>query len=493
MYNNEQIPQTTPLDKTKKKRNSSLIPTFFRNALRSNLDLTSLADTKAGILISINGFILTVSVTASSFTTHSKLMTYAFIAIILTSLGSIILAVLAVKPRTKKKLVKKEFLEDYNSLLYYQDMADHSPSEYHQLMNSALKSVKRSKTEMISHLHILGSEIKKKYFWLKYAYAYFSLGLLVSASLIVYALIQETVTQEQSKEKSFISSGQFYNIFEPSGATTLADNKVLIVEDESSSKPFKLIGFDEDRIPYEIEDLDIPKKFKKEFKKKIEDLEALASDQNIIYAITSHSLNRSHEQKSSREKLLMIKYKDGSFEKMHSYKHLKQDLIKFNPELFDNTILGFNPLNIEGLAFDTKENSLVLGLRAPTLNSKALLIKIRNPKELFLNQPKQPYFEEIIPLELNGLGIRALVYDQEKDGYWIIAGDSGQRTSKFSLYFYTKSINKLEKKNHNFNLGNSEGITIIESQGKRFLFCVEDNGEKPNKAANYTMIELGAL
>jgi hypothetical protein len=95
---------------------SKLVPTFFKNALRSNLDLTSLDDTKAGILISINGFILTVSVTASGLTIQNTMMTYAFISIILTSLGSIIFAVLAVKPRRKDKLVSKEILKSYRSL-----------------------------------------------------------------------------------------------------------------------------------------------------------------------------------------------------------------------------------------------------------------------------------------------------------------------------------------------------------------------------------------
>jgi len=141
---------------------STLVSTFFRNGLRSNLELTSLADTKAGILISINGFILTVSVTASGFAIHNTIMTYAFISIILTSLGSIIFAVLAVKPRTKDRLVKKEYLDGYKSLLYYQDMADLSPQEYKKEVNNVIYKTKKSRDEIISHLHILGSEIKKK-------------------------------------------------------------------------------------------------------------------------------------------------------------------------------------------------------------------------------------------------------------------------------------------------------------------------------------------
>ena len=198
--------------KSKKLKLSKLVGTFFRNALRSNLDLTSLADTKAGILISINGFILTVSVTASGFVIQNNMMTYAFISIILTSLGSIIFAVLAVKPRTKNKLVGKEHIDNYNSLLYYQDMADLAPKEYSKQMNRVLFSLDESKEEMITHLHILGAEIKKKYFWLKQAYTFFSLGLIVSATLIIYGLlyVEEKSFYDLSKGSVSYKEDKFY-------------------------------------------------------------------------------------------------------------------------------------------------------------------------------------------------------------------------------------------------------------------------------------------
>lgn len=494
MYNNQeentpvQSTQNSSKKKKKKKTITSLISTFFRNALRSNLDLTSLADTKAGILISLNGFILTVSVTASSFTIHSELMTYAFISIILTSLGSIILAVMSVKPRTKNKLVKKEYLEGYKSLLYYQDMADLSPDEYHKAITSALKSSKKSKKEMISHLHILGSEIKKKYFWLKQAYTFFSMGLVISATLIVYALMQETkktIAQEVAKNYYV---GKFYNIFEPSGATTVDGNKVLIVEDESSNRPLKLITFDENNQVEEIGDLHIPKKIKKVFKKEIEDLEAITSDGNTIYAITSHSLTRANKQKETREKLLMFSYEDESITSLDLYENLKKDLIELYPDLFGDKLLGYNDMNIEGLTFDQTNKSLLIGFRAPRKDAKALILTIENPHQLFGKDRKKPIFKTPLYLDLDGLGIRGMKYDQEKNGIWLLAGDSGERVSKFQLYFYDNATKKTTPKATNFDLGHSEGITIVNNNGKKFLFCVEDNGEKPNKAANYIKI-----
>ena len=484
--NNESIDKTS----TKKKKRSNLVNTFFRNALKSNLDLTSLADTKAGILISINGFILTVSVTASSFTTHNKLMTYAFISIILTSLGSIILAVLSVKPRVKEKLVKKEYLEGYSSLLYYQDIAKLSPEEYQQQIKESLKSTKESRKEMVSHLHILSSEIKKKYYWLKYAYTFFSLGLIVSAFFIVYALVDTNSQSSTVNKKENFKIGKFYNIFEPSGATSVDKNKVLIVEDESSSRPIKLITFDENDDVVEIGDLHIPKKLKKAFKKKIEDLEAITSDEHTIYAITSHSLNRSNKDKKERNKLLMMNYEDESLTDISIYKHLKEDLIAYKPNIFGDKLLGYNPINIEALTVNPNDHFLVLGFRSPLYKLDAILIMIKNPHQLFGDTAKKPIFSEPVFIDLGGLGIRAMQYDNSKNGIWLVAGDSGDRMSKFQLYFYSLETQKASLMKTSTDIGYCEGITIVENNDKKFLFCVEDNGKKPNKSANYMIMDL---
>jgi len=270
------------IKKTKKQNSLGLMSTFFRNALRSNLDLTSLADTKAGILISINGFILTVSVTASSFAVHNTMMNYAFISIILTSLGSIILSVMAVKPRNKNKFVPKENLEDYSSLLYYQDMAELEPKEYIKSMNKALKNTKASKTEIIKHLHILGAEIKKKYFWLKQAYTYFSLGLLISASLMIYGLVhvEQTAFYNLSNGNVEYKKNKFDNIFEPSGATKLSNGNILIVEDENGANSLKLINVDTNGVLFELGKLHLPKLLKKYWNKNIEDYLRL---QGLLY------------------------------------------------------------------------------------------------------------------------------------------------------------------------------------------------------------------
>ncbi len=173
--------------KTLKTKNTSrTVETLFRNALRSNLELTSLADTKASILISVNGFILTVIITASGFQSNDPYMIYPFIAIILTALISITFAVIAIRPRFKKQLVKKDLLSDYRSILYFEDMATLSPETYQQNVHKVISNKGLTQEHIINHLHMLGSEIDLKYKWLRRAYSAFAIGLIFS---VLFAIV----------------------------------------------------------------------------------------------------------------------------------------------------------------------------------------------------------------------------------------------------------------------------------------------------------------
>ncbi len=221
-------PKTTvfeELRKPKKQKDYRSIETLFRNTLRSNLELTSLADTKASVLISVNGFILTVIITASGLYLNNPDMLYPFITIMLTALISILLGTMAIRPRDKAQFIRKEHLQKFNSIAYFQDMSEASPDEYLQTVRAILKDKKSLHEHIIKHIHILGSEIKLKYLWLKRAYAAFGVGLSLSAILMIIAMFKNIDITPRNN--------QFSHINEPSGAISLNDGKVLLVEDKS--------------------------------------------------------------------------------------------------------------------------------------------------------------------------------------------------------------------------------------------------------------------
>jgi hypothetical protein len=99
------------------------IETMFRNALRSTLVMTALAENKANIMISVNGFILTVIFTAGSYLIHSiPVLIYPFAAVPVTSLASISAAITAVRPRMNPNEDQEGSPEADRSVLYFKNM-----------------------------------------------------------------------------------------------------------------------------------------------------------------------------------------------------------------------------------------------------------------------------------------------------------------------------------------------------------------------------------
>jgi hypothetical protein len=78
-------------------------------------------------------------------------------------------------------------------------------------------------------------------------------------------------------------------------------------------------------------------------------------------------------------------------------------------------------LNIEGLAWDGRQKQLLLGLRAPLENGRAMVVplKLRDPNGAL--QVSNLEVGAPIPLDLGGSGIRGIEADGA-GGFWVIAG-----------------------------------------------------------------------
>ena len=90
-------------------------------------------------------------------------------------------------------------------------------------------------------------------------------------------------------------------------------------------------------------------------------------------------------------------------------------------------------LNIEGLAATPDGNSLLIGLRNPIPDDKALLVRLLNPAAVLCNGARPEFDDPIqLPLEVrkNGevtaLGIRSIEYSPRRAAYLIVAGPSGK-------------------------------------------------------------------
>lgn len=125
----------------KKKKKKSLgssrgIETIFRTAYRAQLDLTALAATKANIMISLNGLILSVLTLSGPFVLVAEPMFTAPIAVFLTTcLTSIIFAVLAAQPRfDKRRSNLEDFKNDNANILVFEQFSSLNMLEHTQVM-----------------------------------------------------------------------------------------------------------------------------------------------------------------------------------------------------------------------------------------------------------------------------------------------------------------------------------------------------------------------
>ena len=90
-------------------------------------------------------------------------------------------------------------------------------------------------------------------------------------------------------------------------------------------------------------------------------------------------------------------------------------------------------LNIEGLAVGTNRSSLLIGLRNPLIDGKAVVIELKNPSDLVNGHSARAVFGKPVFLDLNNKGIRAMEYAPDSGGFLLIAGPAGSQ-GNFALY-----------------------------------------------------------
>jgi len=163
------------------------IETMFRTAYRSQLDLTALAATKANIMISLNGLIISVLTLSGPFVLVAEPMFTAPIAVFLgTCLCSIIFAVLAAKPRLgKNRNTIEDFRKDDANILVFEHFSSLNIDDYTKVMAGLLSNNRRIYKNMSRQLYLLGIDAYRKFRLLKYSYMTFLFGLTVSTVMLL--------------------------------------------------------------------------------------------------------------------------------------------------------------------------------------------------------------------------------------------------------------------------------------------------------------------
>jgi hypothetical protein len=240
---------------------------------------------------------------------------------------------------------------------------------------------------------------------------------------------------------------QFFNyhgMCEASAAVAVDASRFLVADDQDSILRLYERGKPEPISPPRdlAEALGVPKQFTGKDRKT--DIEGAAAIGSRIYWITGHA-----ERWRTQRLFFATDFLDegGTWDVKPvgtPYRGLREDLLADNasigyidnPELRDSD--AANGFNIEGLAVAPDGKHLLIGLRNPVVKRKALVVPLENPNDVLL-KGIPPKFGKIIPLHLDGRGIRSI--DRVGDRYLIIAG-SVRDEPGHSLYWWSGSRKK---------------------------------------------------
>lgn len=166
------------------------IDTLLRNAYRSQLDMLALAATKANIMISLNGLLMSMLIISGTHLVSINGMYIIPIAIFLVTCAmATTFAVFAARPEiSRNKYNYGDFMRDDARLMVFEEFSDLRESEYLDAMTHLLNDPKRVYRSMLSHIHELGTTADKKYQHLYYSYTVFMAGTIVTV-LSLLALI----------------------------------------------------------------------------------------------------------------------------------------------------------------------------------------------------------------------------------------------------------------------------------------------------------------
>ena len=172
------------------------IESMFRNSYRAQLDMIALAATKANIMFSLNGLLVSVLlVSGAYFLATEPMLIVPFTAFLLTCTVATVFAVLAARPladRTARSL--DDFRSDGADLLIFEQFAKLPQKDYVDAMLEMLRDNDRVYRNMIVHIHNLGLAANRKFARLYVSYGAFMIGLVISVILLFAVIGRSAVT-----------------------------------------------------------------------------------------------------------------------------------------------------------------------------------------------------------------------------------------------------------------------------------------------------------
>ncbi|HET6720446.1 MAG TPA: DUF3616 domain-containing protein [Rhodocyclaceae bacterium] len=289
-------------------------------------------------------------------------------------------------------------------------------------------------------------------------------------------------------------------LYEPSAIQQLPDGRFLVVEDERSH-PFSLVEIAADGT---VKSRELgPGWFEgNEAFWKLDDLEGLALDAaGWIYAITSHSRDGDGDEKKARDKLVRFRVDGNRVSDPSVAKGLKAALVAVHPVLAAaaaiGDVKGGGGLNIEALEMTPDGSRLLVGLRSPLLDGRAIIASIANPGAIFEAGQAPQVAPQLDLVELGGHGLRGMAYLPALGGYVLISGPVARERVQFQLWFWSGQRGAAARPITVSGLAgfeHAEGVCPAQIDGVPRLIIVSDDGSRDEgRYGRFLLLDMDQL
>lgn len=167
------------------------VETLFRTSYRVNMDLTSLADSKANIMISINGLMVSILIASIAPKVDANPWLLAPTSIFLVGcVISLVFSVLSARPRVHTShLTLDEIRRSKANILFFGNFASLSQVDYQTAMKERMNDPVALYELMIADIYGVGAVLERKYKLLRGAYTAFLSALVVGvlAFILVFS------------------------------------------------------------------------------------------------------------------------------------------------------------------------------------------------------------------------------------------------------------------------------------------------------------------
>jgi hypothetical protein len=156
--------------------------TLFRTALRNHINLSSIADNKANIMLSVNALIITFALPLiGKEVSSNKALLIPMIMLLVVCLSSMIFATLATRPIPMKGYSSMEsILAKKSNLFFFGNYYKMTFDEYEKGMLATISSADILNTTIMRDLFFLGKTIGVKFVYLRRCYTIFMYGLILT-------------------------------------------------------------------------------------------------------------------------------------------------------------------------------------------------------------------------------------------------------------------------------------------------------------------------